>query len=79
LEELSSKSGFKYSSFFVLTNGLDKSFIYTQKNTWDTNIFNKKNNSFGFIFTLSSILTKENKEFLNEIWSTFLNDTKARS
>ena len=79
LEELSSKSGFKYSSFFILTDGLDKSFICTQKNTWDINIFNKKNNSFGFIFPLSSILTKENKEFLNEIWNTFLNETKARS
>ena len=63
LEELSSKSGFKHSSFFALIDGLDKSFIYTQKNTWDTNIFNKKNNSFGFIFILSPILTKENKDF----------------
>lgn len=42
LEKLCSKSSFKYSSFFVLTDGLDKDFVYTQKNSWDTNILNKK-------------------------------------
>ena len=79
LEEISSKSNFKYTSFFIFTDGLDKRFIYTQKNTWDTNIFYKKTNSFGFIFLLSSILTIKNKEFLNEIWNTFINETKINS
>ena len=79
LEEISSKSGFKYTSFFIFTDGLDKRFACTQKNTWDSNIFYKKSNSFGFIFILSSILTKKNKEMINEIWNTFLNETKKNS
>ena len=81
LEEVSNNyiSEFKYTSFFIFTDGLDKSFIYTQKDNWDTNIFYKKTNSFGFIFLLSSILTKQNKEFLNKIWTTFLNETKNNS
>ena len=79
IEEISNKADFKYNSFFIFTDGLDKRFIYTQKNTWDTNIFNRKSNSFGFIFVLSSILTSKNKDFLNEIWKTFLNESKNNS
>ena len=77
LEEI--KSNFKYTSFFVFTDGLDRRFIYTKHNTWDNNIFYKRSNSFAFIFLLSSILTKKNKEFLNEIWNSFTNETKCNS
>ena len=79
IEEVSSKSNFKYTSFFIFTDGLDKSFIYTQKNTWDAYIFHKRYNSFGFIFLFSSVLKSKNKEFLNEIWTTFLNESKKNS
>ena len=79
LEEICPKSNFKYNSFFIFTDGLDKRFMYTQKNTWDTNIFYKKTNSFGFIFLLSSILKIDNKNFLKEIWNKFINDTKSKS
>ena len=79
LEEVSSKTDFKYTSFFVFTDGLDKRFVITQKNTWDSDIFYKKSNSFGFIFLLSSVLTSENKTFLNEIWNQFLTETKKNS
>ena len=79
LEEICSKSNFKYTSFFIFTDGLDKRFIYTQKNTWDSNIFFNKYYSFGFIFLLSSVLTNENKEFLNGIWNSFLKETKYHS
>ena len=79
LEEICSKSKFKYTSFFIFTDGLDKRFIYTQKNTWDTNIFYNKYYSFGFIFLLSSVLTIENKDFLKNIWNDFLNETKNNS
>ena len=79
LEEICSKSNFKYTSFFVFTDGLDKRFIYTQKNTWDVNIFYNKYYSFGFIFLLSSVLSKENKDFLNNIWNNFLRETKNNS
>ena len=79
LDEICSKTDFKYNSFFIFTDGLDKRFIYTQKNIWDTNIFYKKANSFGFIFLLSSILTKDNKDFLNKIWNNFLKETKSNS
>ena len=71
LEEISSKSDFKYTSFFVFTDGLDKRFVYTQKNTWDSDIFYTKSNSFAFIFLLSQSLTNKNKIFLNEIWNIF--------
>ena len=79
LEEICSKSDFKYTSFFIFTDGLDKRFINTQKNTWDTNIFCNKYNSFGFIFLLSSVLSKENKDFIKNIWNIFLNETKINS
>ena len=79
LEEICPKSNFKYNSFFIFTDGLDKRFIYTQKNTWDTNIFYKKTNSFGFIFLLSSILKINDKDFLKQIWNKFINDTKNNS
>ena len=79
IEEISNKSDFKYSSFFIFTDGLDKRFVYTQKNTWDSHIFYKKSYSFGFIFFLSSILSKNQKEFLNQIWETFLNESKNNS
>ena len=65
LGKMDSNSDFKNISFFIFTDGLDKSFIYTQKNTWDSFIFNKKSNSFGFIFLLSSLLTNQNKIFYN--------------
>ena len=79
LEEICTKSNFKYNSFFIFTDGLDKRFIYTQKNTWDTNIFYKKTNSFGFIFLLSSILKINDKDFLKQIWNKFINDSKNNS
>ena len=79
LEEICSKCDFKFISFFIFTDGLDKRFINTQKNTWDTNIFYNKYYSFGFIFLLSSVLTNENKEFLKDIWNTFLKETKFNS
>ena len=79
LEEIIFESGFKNTSFFIFTDGLDKRFICTQKNTWDIHIFHKKTNSFGFIFLLSSILTKKNKDFLNEIWNNFIKETKINS
>ena len=46
LEEVCISSEFKYTSFFILTDGLDKRFIYIQKNTLDSNIFYTKANSF---------------------------------
>ena len=76
LDEISSKSNFKHTSFFIFTDGLDKRFTFTQKNTWDSFIFNKKTNSFGFIFLLSSILTNKDKNLLHEIWNKFINQTK---
>ena len=79
LEQVKNYTEFKYTSFFIFTDGLDKSFIYTQKDNWDSNIFYKKSNSFGFIFLLSSILTKPDREFLKKIWTTFLNETKRNS
>ena len=79
LEEISSKSDFKYTSFFVFTDGLDKRFVYTQKNTWDSDIFYTKSNSFAFIFLLSQSLTNKNKIFLNEIWNKFIKETKKNS
>jgi len=79
LQEVRSKSLFKNTSFFVFTDGLDKRFIYTQRNTWASNIFNNKANSFAFIFLLSSVLTNGNKEFLNGIWDTFVNESKRNS
>ena len=79
LKEISNKSDFENTSFFIFTDGLDKAFTYTQKNTWDINIFNKKANSFGFIFLLSSILTNENKEFLKALWSTFEKESNNNS
>ena len=79
LEEICNKSKFKYKSFFIFTDGLDRRFLCTQRNTWDTYIFNKSSNSFGFIFFLSSFLTEENKIFLINIWETFLNEIKDNS
>ena len=79
LEEICHKSKFKYSSFFIFTDGLDRKFLCTQKNTWDTYIFNKSSNSFGFIFFLSKFLTVENKTFLYNIWNTFLSEIDNNS
>ena len=79
LEKICPKSNSIYTSFFVFTDGLDKRFVYTQKKNWDSNIFNKASNSFGFIFLLSSILTNENKEFLKAIWNTFLTEETNNS
>ena len=79
LEEICPNSNFKYNSFFIFTDGMDKRFTYTQKKTWDTDIFYEKKNSFGFIFLLSSILTKKDKDFLNDIWNKFISQTKRNS
>ena len=79
IEEISNKSEFKYTSFFIFTDGLDKRFAYTQKNTWDSHIFNKKSNSFGFIFLLSSILSDDQKKNLYQIWDKFLEESKNNS
>ena len=79
LEEVNKNSDFKNTSFFIFTDGLDKRFIYTQKNTWDLHIFFKKSNSFGFFFFLSKVLEKNEKEFLYQIWDTFLNESKKNS
>ena len=79
IEEISVKSHFKNISFFIFTDGLDKSFAYTQKKTWDYYIFNKKSNSFAFIFLLSSVLEKNDKEFLDGIWKEFLKESNNNS
>ena len=79
LENLSSGSEFNYTSFFIFTDGLDYRFIYSQKSTWDSSIFYKESNSFCFIFLLSSVLTEKNKDFLKEIWNSFIYETKKNS
>ena len=76
IEEISNKSEFKYTSFFIFTDGLDKRFAYTQKNNWDSHIFYKKSNSFGFIFLLSSVLSDVQKKFLYNIWEKFVDESK---
>ena len=63
------------TAFIIFTDGMDENLFFGKE--FRDNLFNNPNLSFGFIFIKSSLLSDNDNNILQNLWSNFVNSIKG--